>query len=164
MEWFHGAYATGDNESLFTREPPLEQNFLWKGLISSEHSQVPGRENLESAMILHPRIDSGVYSGIITYQATEPVNMTIWNEIEPGNMTMIPEEFGGIDNVIKIRGGVYVLEEIDSGTTGSFPFVGSAVELVAHKPFVVSYAVNALTAQPIDVSDTRSLIERTQNK
>jgi hypothetical protein len=155
----HG--AQNDNRTLFTEEPSIEQNFLWKGIISSEVSQVPGREDIQTTVILPPRIDGGVYSGIFTYQASRPVNVTLWNEIELSNDTAIPEEFGRIEDVVELAGRTIVLQEIESGTSGSIPFVGNAIELTADEPFIVTYGVNALTAahrHTTEVSDTQSLL------
>src|SRR5688572_13159906 len=42
------------------QDPPLGSDFVWKGIISSDASVLPGRENTQSAVILPPREDGGM--------------------------------------------------------------------------------------------------------
>src|SRR5688500_7432076 len=62
--------TSGDNQ-----DPPLESDFVWKGIISSDSSILPGREDTQSAVILPPREDGAMYAGILTFQASRPVDV-----------------------------------------------------------------------------------------
>ena len=72
-------------------EPPGNKNFVWQGTVSSSPSKLPGHEEEKVAIILPPRKDSGVYSGILTFHASKPVRVVVWNVANPGNTTAIPE-------------------------------------------------------------------------
>src|SRR5688572_28178307 len=57
--------TSGNNE-----DPSLGSDFVWKGIISSDTSILPGRESTQSAVILPPREDGAMYAGILTFQAS----------------------------------------------------------------------------------------------
>jgi hypothetical protein len=134
-----------------------DRPLLWQGQISSKASEVPGREGAQSAVIVSPRDDT-VLSGILTYQASRPVALIVWNNAELGNTTAIPEEFGDLGDIVKIDGKTIALTEIGSGTSGSVPFTGNAIELVGEEdPFIVTYSLNAIPARASVVSDIQSL-------
>ena len=75
-------------------EPPLNKNIVWQGVLSSAASKIPGHEKDHVATILGPRSDNGVYSGILTFQASKPVKVLVWNVVNPDNKTAIPKQFG----------------------------------------------------------------------
>jgi hypothetical protein len=132
---------------------------LWQGQVSSNASELPGREDTQSAVIIGPREDDAVYSGILTYQASRPVALIVWNNVELGNTTDIPEVFGDMDNIVTFDGKSIALAEIGSGTSASVPFAGNALELVGEEeePFIVTYSLNALPSQATVVNDIESL-------
>jgi hypothetical protein len=132
---------------------------LWQGQVSSNASELPGREDTQSAVIIGPREDDAVYSGILTYQASRPVDLIVWNNVELGNTTDIPEAFGDMDNIVTFDGKSIALAEIGSGTSASVPFAGNALELVGEEeePFIVTYSLNALPSQATVVNDIESL-------
>ncbi|MGH9979350.1 MAG: hypothetical protein ACRD8Z_26475, partial [Nitrososphaeraceae archaeon] len=131
---------------------------LRQGQISSSQSDVPGREDTQSAIILSPREDNAVLSGILTYQANRPVDLFVWNNVELENTTAIPEEFGELDDIVNIGGKTFALADVSSGNSGSVPFTGSAVEVVGEEePFIVTYSLNAVPALANIVSDLQSL-------
>jgi hypothetical protein len=131
---------------------------LWQGQISSKPSEVPGREGAQSAVIVSPRGDNALLSGILTYQASRPVSLVVWNNVELGNTSAIPEEFGDLGDIVKLDGKSIALTEIGSGTSGSVPFTGNAIELVGEEdPFIVTYSLDAKPARADIVSDIQSL-------
>src|SRR5688500_13979777 len=67
---------------------------LRQGQISSSQSDVPGRDDTQAVVIVPPRDDNAVLSGILTFQASRPVDLLVWNNVELENTTAIPEEFG----------------------------------------------------------------------
>jgi hypothetical protein len=131
---------------------------LRQGQISSEQSEVPGREDTQSAVIVAPRDDNAVLSGILTYHASRPVDFFVWNNVELENTTAIPEEFGDLDDIVNIGGKTFALAEVGSGNSASVPFTGNAVEVVGEdEPFIVTYSLNAFPALANLVSDIQSL-------
>lgn len=131
---------------------------LRQGQISSSLSDVPGREDTQSAVIVPPRDDNAVLSGILTYQASRPVELFVWNNVELENTTAIPEEFGDLSDIVNIGGKTFALADVSSGNSGSVPFTGNAVEAVGEdEPFIVTYSLNALPALANLVSDLQSL-------
>lgn len=131
---------------------------LRQGQISSSQSDVPGRDDTQAVVIVPPRDDNAVLSGILTFQASRPVDLLVWNNIELENTTAIPEEFGDLDDIVNIGGKTFALAEVGSGNSASVPFTGNAVEVVGEdEPFIVTYSLNAFPALANLVSDLQSL-------
>jgi len=139
-------------------EPPSNKNFVWQGTVSSSPSKLPGHEEEKVAIILPPRKDGGVYSGILTFHASKPVRVVVWNVANPGNTTAIPDQFGKED-VVKAGNMKVVLAEIGSRErAGSTPFTGNAIELVdGNSDFTATYSVNALATKAKMVNNIESL-------
>ena len=147
---------SGDNQ-----DPPLESDFVWKGIISSDASILPGREDTQSAVILPPREDGAMYAGILTFQASRPVDVVSWNILDPVNITM-SEDIGDRDDVIPVEGLDIALNELDtSSESGSIMFTGNVLELAGEDddPFVVTYNVKARADNASQINDVRSLVE-----
>jgi hypothetical protein len=140
------------------KEPPSNKNFVWQGTVSSSPSKLPGHEKDKVAIILPPRKDVGVYSGILTFHASKPVRVVVWNVANPGNTTAIPEQFGK-ENVVKAGNMKVVLAELGSrDRAGSTPFTGNAIELVdGNSDFTATYSVNALATKAKMVNNIESL-------
>jgi hypothetical protein len=131
---------------------------LQQGQISSSPSDVPGRDDTQAVVIVPPRDDNAVLSGILTYQASRPVDLFVWNNVELENTTSIPEEFGDLDDIVNVGGKTFALAEVGSGNSASVPFTGNAVEVVGEdEPFIVTYSLNAFPALANLVSDIQSL-------
>jgi hypothetical protein len=141
-----------------TKEPPGNKNFVWQGTVSSSPSKLPGHEKEQVGIILPPRKDGGVYSGILTFHASKPVRVVVWNVANPGNTTAIPEQFGKED-VVKAGNMKVVLAEIGSRErAGSTPFTGNAIQLVSgDSEFTATYSVNALATKAKMVNNIESL-------
>lgn len=144
-----------DNE-----DPPLESDFVRKGIISSDTSILPGRENTQSAVILPPREDGAMYAGILTFQASRPVDAVSWNIFDPINVTL-SEDIGDRDDVISAQGLDIARNELDtSSESGSVMFTGNVLELASDDdPFVVTYNVKARADNASQINDVRSLVE-----
>jgi hypothetical protein len=146
------------NETAASQGAGGDRPLLWQGQISSKPSDVPGREGAESAVVISPRKDNSLLSGTLTYQASRPVALIVWNNVDLGNTSAIPEEFGDLGDIVKIGGKSVALTEIGSGTSGSVPFTGNAIELVGEEdPFIVTYSLDAKPALAKIVSDIQSL-------
>jgi hypothetical protein len=153
-----GATAQKPRAASAATEPPSNKNFVWQGTVSSSPSILPGHEDQQAAVILPPRKDGGVYSGILTFHASKPVRVVVWNLANPGNTTAIPEQFGKED-AVQVGNMKVVLAEIGSrDRAGSIPFTGNAVELVdGDSEFTGTYSVNALATKAKMVNHIESL-------
>ncbi|MGC2384717.1 MAG: hypothetical protein WA631_16585, partial [Nitrososphaeraceae archaeon] len=125
--------------------PPLNKNIVLQGFLSSAASKDPVRVKDHVASILGPRNDGGVYSGILTYQASKPVKVIVWNVVNPDNKTAIPKQFGSQSDMVKLGKMNVVLTPLGSSAkSGSGPFTGNAIELVnsgggKNKDFTATY-------------------------
>jgi hypothetical protein len=154
------AYAQGNSSQ---PTPPLNQNVVWQGTISSSASKLPGHDDEHAAVILGPRNDGGVYSGILTYQASKPVKVNVWNFVNLDNKTAIPKEFGSQKDMIKLGKDTVALTTLGStGKSGSVPFTGNAIELVnsgggKNKDFTATYSINVVGTKGTVVNNLQSL-------
>jgi hypothetical protein len=143
-------------------QPPLNKNVVWQGFIASKPSDIPGRKG-SSALILAPRNDQGVYSGILTYQASKPVKVVVWNTVNLNNKTAIPKQFGSQEDMIKMGKNTVSLTTLGSSDkSGSIPFTGNAIELVnagggKNKDFTATYSVNVVGSQGKMVNNLQSI-------
>lgn len=149
-----------------SEELPLNQTFSWQGLISSSPSTLPDRDDTQTALILIPRDDGGVYNGILTYHSTRPVIPAVWTVVSPTNATaVIPEEFGGMSaDIISLdeRAQVILSALQDESNSGSAYFVGDALELVGEEgsidePFIVAYSLSGETSGRTITNDLESI-------
>lgn len=147
--------TSGGNE-----DPPLGSDFVWKGIISSDTSILPGRESTQSAIILPPREDGAMYAGILTFQASRPVDAVSWNIFDPINVSL-SEDIGDTDDVISAQGLDIAINELDtSSESGSVMFTGNVLELAGDdERFVVTYNVKARADNASQINDVRSLVE-----
>ena len=140
------ANATSAFVANTTEEPTSGQSFVWQGTASSLRDPLHGHGKEFVAVILKPRSDNGVYSGVLTYAASRGANVEVWHAFS-ANATKIPKLFG-VMKTASINGMPIALTDISpSGSSGSVPFSGNAVVLHATSPFTVTYTVNAV-AQP----------------
>lgn len=155
-----------NSEDSSSSELHLNQTFSWQGLISSSPSSLPDRNDTQTALILIPRDDGGMYNGILTYHSTRPVTPVVWTVVSPTNATVvIPEEFGGMGaDVISLDGRAQVILSAlqDESTSGTGYFVGDALELVGaegsiDEPFIASYSISGETSERIIADDLDSL-------
>jgi hypothetical protein len=142
------------------QEPPLNQNFVRQATVASGQDPLPGHESHEIAFVLPPRSDGGVYSGVLTYTASKPVEVVVLHNYDPQNSTAFPEAYGteltsplpdGTGNIaITLFQPPY-----EAGiNSASVPFTGNALALhtLEDDPFTATYTVNAFATQPEDAN------------
>jgi hypothetical protein len=141
-------------------EPTLNSDFVWQGQVSSQPVQLREGEEPQSAIILPIRDDRATYSGIITHHASKPVDLVVLNVLNPGNTTAIPEEFGELDDIIRLNGQLVSVNEIGSGESGSMPFTGNALGFISDEegPFLVTYTLTAVPEQARTINDITSVL------
>ena len=144
-----------------------------RGTLSSSQDPLRGHESHQATVILPPRDDGGLYSGVLTYTASVPVEVAVIQAYDLDNVTTaeIPEEFGAIltspapwsegDTVTPLMMSVdYANSPTISSTT---PFVGNVLALHTStgEPFVATYSVVADVYQPEVVSNVESALNAT---
>lgn len=153
------------------------ETVVYRGIVSSEalaHTTLPGGEVPQRATILPHRDDGALYTGVLTFTATKPVEIGFSHRLPTDNNTLSQidkKEFGeldigyhnskqgGIPGVISVPSVIIP----DYGTeppyySSSIPFVGSSVWLRTPlaEPFVAVYEVVAEIIQPEKVVDLDS--------
>jgi hypothetical protein len=145
-----------------------EETFYRQGIISSFKSGP--NETAQVAPILTHRSDDMIYSGVLTYSSTSPVEIAFLNKINIDNSTILSQivnQFGkssphwidlassSIHNLTKttpqIIGGIQ--PEYGTSTpyySASIPFVSGGVGLwsAVGEPFLVSYQLSAKLVHP----------------
>ena len=144
-----------------------------QGTITSEPVPLPGFEEQQRATILPLREDGSIYSGVLTFTASEAVNVVVLNvqnlnETERAILNATDDEDGGqfgqlltaaLDNQTRLALTVvapnYGASPIPSA---SLAFTGNALWLhtAEDEPFVANYAVSAQTATPEMMNDVRN--------
>ena len=147
-------------------EPPASGAFVRSGQVSSSPSILPTNEGAQMAVILEPRQENTLYSGMVTFDSSRPVSLVSWQIILDANGTLLTEEFGDFDDIFVSDRGVLVPAEIASGTSGSVPFVGNALAFISddgdgqvNEPFLVSYSAQGTSGQPTIQNELGSSIE-----
>ena len=144
------------------QEPPMNRPFTWQGTVSSEPRSIEGTEDEEQlAVILPPRNDGGVYSGVLTFSSSKPIQIEVWHEYDPGNTTDIPEAFG-TEQIVSSRGKEYATSLIEPGTEGALsatvPFSGNALALNGGgEEFIATYSLTAGATQPRTINNVESI-------
>ena len=138
------------------QEPPVNQNFVRQATVASGQDPLPGHESHELAFILPPRSDGGVYSGVLTYTASKPVEVVVLHNYDPQNTTAVPEEYGTeLTSPLPGGGGNIAITlfqpPYEAGiNSASVPFTGNGLALhtLEDDPFTATYTVNAFATQP----------------
>jgi hypothetical protein len=127
-----------------------------EGTVTSSQDPLPGHDGHQRASILPLRTDGSIYTGVLTYTATEPVEVVVLNvqnlnATERSILNATDSEFGTLltsqlnnqtSLVINIITPAYGDSPVPSA---SIPFAGNAVWLhtLDGTPFAASYAVSA---------------------
>ena len=103
--------------------------------------------NEQYATVLAPRSDGSIYSGVITFTASDPVRIEIQHPISLDNNTVNNKQLQSIINYSNnqpISATYLVPNYSDDHFSSSIFFTGKAVEFAYEKPFVVMYTVSAV--------------------
>jgi hypothetical protein len=128
-----------------------------QGTVTSSPVPIPGLEEQQRATILPLRQDGSIYTGVLTFTATEPVNVVILNtqtlnETERAILNATEDgDLGTLTTAPLNNDTSLVISSItpsygDSGSpSASIPFAGNALWLhtPGGAPFAASYAVSA---------------------
>ncbi|HEX6253136.1 MAG TPA: hypothetical protein VFZ55_02850, partial [Nitrososphaera sp.] len=133
-----------------------QERIVRQGTITSIQDPLPGHGEHQAAIHLPLREDGSVYSGVLTYTASAPVevvlaNIQTLNETEQSILNVTEDGFGTLltvpgDNQTSIAITLITPTYGDTPVPSeSIPFVGSALWLhtLDGTPFVANYAVTA---------------------
>lgn len=136
-----------------------QERIVQQGTVTSAQDPLPGHETHQAAPILPIREDGSVYSGVLTYTASEPVEVVVYN------VQTLNETERAILNTTENEDaefGTLLTSQLDNQTSlaltiitppygetpipsASIPFTGNGLSLhtIDGTPFVASYAVSA---------------------
>jgi len=144
------------------------ETVVQQGYATSSPDPLPGHEAHQSVTILKLRPDNAVYSGRITFTATQPVEVQILHrDMDGSGLLNIPENFGRFA-VLDLPGGngqvtiTNVVPKFTEGATetggtfaASVPFSGNAVALhnLNGDEFATTYTATADILGPAERLD-----------
>jgi hypothetical protein len=133
-----------------------QERIVRQGTITSIQDPLPGHEEHQAAILLPLRQDGSIYSGVLTYTASAPVEVVIadvqtLNETEQSMLNVTEDGFGTLltsplDNQTSIAITIITPPYGDTPVpSASIPFAGNALWLhtLDGTPFVANYAVSA---------------------
>jgi hypothetical protein len=133
-----------------------QERIVRQGTITSIQDPLPGHEEHQAAILLPLRQDGSIYSGVLTYTASAPVevivaNVQTLNETEQSMLNVTEDGFGTLltsplDNQTSIAITIITPPYGDTPVpSASIPFAGNALWLhtLDGTPFVANYAVSA---------------------
>src|SRR5215210_2269718 len=133
-----------------------QERIVRQGTITSIQDPIPGHEEHQAAILLPLRQDGSIYSGVLTYTASAPVevivaNVQTLNETEQSMLNVTEDGFGTLltsplDNQTSIAITIITPPYGDTPVpSASIPFAGNALWLhtLDGTPFVANYAVSA---------------------
>jgi hypothetical protein len=164
----HAVAQTGGNMT----KPAVGQTIVWQGTVSSMPDPLKGHESHQVAVILPPRDDQALYSGVITFIASKPVEVVTLHDYTLGNTTM-PEKFGVVMTAPtpwreggEVATAMMALDYPKNTPTfsASVPFVGNALGLHTPNgdPFVATYTVKADIMKAETVNNVGSAVNATK--
>lgn len=130
-----------------------ESKFAIQGTAKSMQDPLPGHEGHQTAIVLPPKDDGKMYSGIVTYVASQPVEVVV---LHPFNASATDSDHGEPLNAAFKNGKVAIslMKEFTGATNaGSLDFAGSALALhnLDGKHFSVTYSIVGSVDSPTPV-------------
>ena len=155
-----------------TTQPEIGQTIVWQGTVSSFKDPLKGHESHQVAVILPPREDQAVYSGVISFIASKPVEVVTLHDYTLGNMT-IPDKFGVVMKAPtpwreggEVATAMMALDYPKNTPTFSanVPFVGNALGLHTTNgdQFVATYTVVAQVLKANTMNNVDSAVNATK--
>jgi hypothetical protein len=153
-------------------QPEIGQAIAWQGTVSSFKDPLKGHESHQVAVILPPREDQAVYSGVISFIASKPVEVVTLHDYTLGNMT-IPDKFGVVMKAPtpwreggEVATAMMALDYPKNTPTFSanVPFAGNALGLHTTNgdQFVATYTVVAQVLKANTMNNVESAVNATK--
>ena len=134
------------NESESKASQNTTEKLVLSDVLRSATRNQYNNTNEEYATVLAPRSDGSIYSGVITFTASDPVRIEIQHPISLDNKTVNNKQLQGIikySNNQPLSASSIVPNYSDDHFSSSIFFTGKALEFAYEKPFVVMYTVSA---------------------
>lgn len=164
-------YVYAQNGSNMT-QPEIGQTIAWQGTVSSFKDPLKGHESHQVAVILPPREDQAIYSGVISFIASKPVEVVTLHDYTLGNMS-IPDKFGVVMKAPtpwreggEVATAMMALDYPKNTPTFSanVPFAGNALGLHTTNgdQFVATYTVVAQVLKANTMNNVESAVNATK--
>lgn len=158
----------GDNMT----QPEIGQAVTLQGTVSSFQDPLKGHEPHQVVVILPPRDDQAIYSGVISFIASKPVEVVTLHDYSLGN-TSLPDEFGAVMKAPtpwrqggEVATAMMALDYPDNTPTFSanVPFAGNALGLHTSNgdKFVATYTVAAQVLKANTMNNVESALNATK--
>ncbi len=153
-------------------QPEVGQTIAWQGTVSSFKDPLKGHESHQVAVILPPRDDQAIYSGVISFIASKPVEVVTLHDYTLGNTT-IPDKFGVVMKAPtpwrqggEVATAMMALDYPKNTPTFSanVPFAGNALGLHTTNgdQFVATYTVVAQVLKAKTMNNIESAVNSTK--
>jgi hypothetical protein len=153
-------------------QPEIGQTIAWQGTVSSFKDPLKGHQSHQVAVILPPREDQAVYSGVISFIASKPVEVVTLHDYTLGNMS-IPDKFGVVMKAPtpwreggEVATAMMALDYPKNTPTFSanVPFAGNALGLHTTNgdQFVATYTVVAQILKANTMNNVESAVNATK--
>ena len=155
-----------------TTQPEVGQTIAWQGTVSSFKDPLKGHESHQVAVILPPRDDQAIYTGVISFIASKPVEVVTLHDYTLGNTT-IPDKFGVVMKAPtpwrqggEVATAMMALDYPKNTPTFSanVPFAGNALGLHTTNgdQFVATYTVVAQVLKAKTMNNIDSAVNSTK--
>lgn len=144
------------------QEPAIGETFVWQGTVSSMPDPLKGHESHQVTVLLPPREDKAVYSGLLTFIASKPVEGVTLHYYDTEGMDIpqeVLDEYGWVMNAPapwsegdSVATAMMALpyEENTPTFSNNVSFIGNALGLhtTDGEPFMATYTVKATVLEP----------------
>jgi hypothetical protein len=121
------------------------------------------RTNGYHVTVLAPRTDDSIYSGLITFTASEPVRVEVLHGTSLGKFGINSDKLENLSvhfNNKSIPASLIHPNYSGDYFSYSFPFTGKALEFSYEKPFVAVYTVNAQVITQNNTDSAESVLSQ----
>jgi hypothetical protein len=137
-------------ETASNRTPHIVQEIVVSDIVNSSIHNESNKTHVYYVTVLPSRSDDSIYSGLITFTASEPVEIEVTHSTTPAKYDINSNKLEHIG--IHFNDKSIPISLIFPNYSGdhfsySIPFSGKALELSYDKPFVAVYTVNAQVIQ-----------------
>ena len=140
QDYNNSSIGATSNGSLF-----VAQEIVASNIINSSIRDGHNRTNEYYVTVLPPKSDDSIYSGVVTFTASEPVKIEILHAPSRGNYNITSKQLEHLsvyfDNK-SIPASLIFPNYSGDYYSSSIPFTGNALEFSYEKPFVAIYTVN----------------------
>lgn len=136
------------------------QKISFGGTITSQNDPIPGTGLEQSYYIFPVNNSSKVYSGVITFTSSKPVQLQSINILTLNNTLKLPVQFGTLytfplNNTIIIPIDLFDVPKV----TGSALFSGNGLRFITNEPFLLTYSFSGEQFDSVEKNNIESGLE-----